>query len=132
MSKTGPSVSVGVPGARFNARLDGATRTTLSLPGTGLSMIDRHAAPKRATGAAAGPARATHAAQTAPAPSGTPPSPPTGTPSYLAQQGILLCLAGLGVLAILRWLVIIGGAAAVGLLVYFAAFPPLNDFHIHP
>ena len=59
-------------------------------------------------------------AETSPTPSSTPPSPPAGTPpSYLAQEGMKLCLAAIGLLTIARWLVILGGAAAIGALFYY-------------
>jgi hypothetical protein len=43
LSKSGPSVSVGVPGFHENFGPHG-TRTTVSLPGTGLSYVSTHKA----------------------------------------------------------------------------------------
>jgi hypothetical protein len=58
LSKTGPSITVGVKGIHHNIRLDGSTRTTLSLPGTGLSLIERRSGARRPAAPLPAPTRA--------------------------------------------------------------------------
>jgi Protein of unknown function (DUF4236) len=60
LSKTGPSITVGVKGIHHNIRLDGSTRTTLSLPGTGLSLIERRSGARRPAAPLPAPTPAPH------------------------------------------------------------------------
>jgi len=47
VSKSGVGVSVGVPGARITKKANGGTRTTLSIPGTGISYVKKSSKKKK-------------------------------------------------------------------------------------
>lgn len=40
LSKSGVGFSCGVPGFRVTKKADGGTRTTIGIPGTGISYVD--------------------------------------------------------------------------------------------
>lgn len=46
-SKSGLGWSVGVPGARYTKMANGRTRTTASIPGTGVSWVEESKKPKQ-------------------------------------------------------------------------------------
>lgn len=47
LSKSGVGASIGVPGFRVTKKANGGTRTTVSLPGTGLSYVKDKGKKKR-------------------------------------------------------------------------------------
>lgn len=47
LSKSGIGFSWGIPGFRVTKTAKGRTRTTLSIPGTGVSYVDEHGSKKK-------------------------------------------------------------------------------------
>jgi hypothetical protein len=89
-SKSGVSTSFGGKGARITKTASGKTRTTLSIPGTGLSYVSETGGKKRTAKKRAAPAAPL---DTAPATSATSAPAPLSA-GFVRTMGIILALFG--------------------------------------